>query len=389
MQERRLPPHDFKSMKTVPFIRQSEFRRTFRLRGFSLPELLVSIAILSLLMLFTFQMMEQTQRTWLLAKENTSSYKEARSAFEVITRRLSQATLNTYWGYDDITNPKNYEKKSELHFLVVNAKEVLGDGSDGSRPGHAVFFNAPLGFTAESTSTGRPVYSNMEMLLNSWGYFVEFSTDKNDRPSFLNKDTTIKERLRYRLMEFRQPSENLSIYSEPMEELKSKTGLYRWFLKGDTGVNSTVNRQETLEPKAVRTVRPVSENIIALILSPRLPEFDKNEPDFIAPNYIYDSREFQWGAKDDRTRLSHHQLPPLIQVTMVAVDEIDMARWLTINGSREPDFVADGLFKAQRSLEQDLETLRDELDSEKVRHRVFTTTIRMRESKWTDQDDEN
>jgi uncharacterized protein (TIGR02599 family) len=383
--------HDHHRMNTstlINRIRTRNLARNFaRACGFSLPELLVSIAILSLLMLFTFQMMEQTQRTWLVAKENTTSYKEARAAFEVMTRRLSQATLNTYWGYDNPEKPKEYEKKSELHFLVTNAKEALGEGPDGSRPGHAVFFNAPLGFTAESTANGTPLYSNMEMLLNSWGYFVEFSSDENDRPSFLNKKNTIKKRLRYRLMEFRQPSENLSIYSEPLSELKSKTALYRWFSRGDTGVNASVNRSSSLGANDVRTVRPVAENIIVLVLAPRLPEFDRNDPDFIAPNYIYDTREFQWGKEEERTVLSKHQLPPLMQVTMVAVDELDMARWLTTNGQREPDFVSDSLFKSQRSLEQDLETLRKDMDNQKVRHRVFTTTIRMRESKWTEPQD--
>ncbi|MGK0188463.1 MAG: hypothetical protein ACI9R3_004274 [Verrucomicrobiales bacterium] len=374
-------------MKTFPFLGRSRAQYRSRSGGFSLPELLVSIAILSLLMVFTFQMLEQTQRTWLVAKENTSSYKEARAAFEVMTRRLSQATLNTYWGYDDPQDPDEYIKESELHFLVVNAKEVLGEGPEGSRPGHAVFFNAPLGFTAATTATGRPLYSNMDMLLNSWGFFVEFSSDENDRPSFLNRDNKIKKRMRYRLMEFRQPSESLSIYSENLKDLKSKNGLYEWFIRGETGVNASVNRKETLGPKEVRTVRAVAENIIVLVLSPRLPEYDKNDPDFIAPNFMYDSREFQWARKDDRTKLTAHQLPPLIQVTMVAVEETDMARWLAANANSDPEFVAEGLFKSQKALEQDLETLRDDLDAEKVRHRIFTTTIRMRESKWTEEEE--
>ena len=232
-------------------------------------------------------MMEQTQRTWLVAKETTTSYKEARTAFEVITRRLSQATLNTYWGYDRPENPRSYELQSELHFIIGNSKEILGEGPDGGRPGHCVFFNAPLGFTAESTATGRPVYSNMEMLLNSWGYFVEWGSDERDRPSFLNRDNTIKKRFRYRLMEFRQPSESLSIYSERLneQEKQSKNALREWFTRGETGVNASVNRRATLGPKDVRTVRPVAENIIALVLAPRLPEYDRNDPDYIAPQY--------------------------------------------------------------------------------------------------------
>ena len=105
---------------------------------------------------------------------------------------------------------------------------------------------------------------------------------------------------------------------------------------------------------------------------------------------MYDTREWQWGQdSEDRVVRTKHQLPPLIQVTMIAVDETDMARWLVMNGNREPDFVSDSLFKSQRSLEQDLDTLRDDLNRERVRYRVFTTTVRMRESKWTETDEDD
>jgi len=360
-----------------------------RSSGFSLPELLVSIAILSLLMVFTFQMMEQTQSTWSLARENTTAFKEARTAFEVITRRLSQATLNTYWNYDDPARPKEYKRDSELHFVVVDSEEVLGRGPEGSRPTHGVFFQAPLGFTAETKANGAPVYTNMETLVNAWGYFIEFSTDRHDRPNFLNRDDAIKERKRYRLMEFRQPSESLSIYSERLKDLKSKDALYRWFVKGNSGVNAAVNRKESLGPKDVRTVRPVAENIVALIIAPRLPEYDRNDPDFIAPSFVYDTRQTQWGASenDPRVKPTIHQLPPLLQVTMVAVDEADMALWLNANGKSEPSFIPDGLFKSQRSLEEDLKSLKKSLLQEDVGFRIFTTTIRMRESKWAENFD--
>ncbi len=62
----------------------------------------------------------KTQKTWSRANGMVTSFKRMREmAFEALNRNVSQATLNTYLGYDKGPNsnvPKSFERKSELHF---------------------------------------------------------------------------------------------------------------------------------------------------------------------------------------------------------------------------------------------------------------------------------
>ncbi|MFN5961522.1 MAG: prepilin-type N-terminal cleavage/methylation domain-containing protein [Verrucomicrobiota bacterium] len=70
-----------------------------RSRGFSLMELMVSTAVLSLLLVMVFQMLNGMQLSWKRTKQVVGEFKEARQAFEDITRRVGQATLNAYMSY--------------------------------------------------------------------------------------------------------------------------------------------------------------------------------------------------------------------------------------------------------------------------------------------------
>ncbi|HSJ03744.1 MAG TPA: prepilin-type N-terminal cleavage/methylation domain-containing protein, partial [Verrucomicrobium sp.] len=58
--------------------------------GFTLIELLVSMTVVALLMGMLLQTVFQTQNIWTQARVRVEEYREARTAFEVITRRLSQ-----------------------------------------------------------------------------------------------------------------------------------------------------------------------------------------------------------------------------------------------------------------------------------------------------------
>lgn len=63
--------------------------------GFSLLELMVSMAVLSLVMLVLLSITGTTQSIWKQTSQRIDSFQVARSGFESMTRRLSQATLNT------------------------------------------------------------------------------------------------------------------------------------------------------------------------------------------------------------------------------------------------------------------------------------------------------
>jgi len=372
--------------------------------AFSLIELMVSVAVLSLLMVLVFQMLDETQKTWSRAKGMVTSFKDARDGFEAMNRNVSQATLNTYIGYDTFGSassvPKKFARKSELHFVAGPASELLEKKEGRTRLTHALFFQAPLGYqtfeTRASQGTRKDPYGELDSLLNGWGYYVEYSSDKVDRPQFLSTlSPPVEERSRFRLMEFRQPAEATTIYQYKLEDNRPTQNekIWEWFRSRKFGVEHPANTDPVGASGEIRTTRALADNIIALIISPRLAENDisageGNSTDFrfreatdIAPDYIYDSRRFH-SKTDDRATYSRHQVPPVLRVTMVAIDEVDAYRYAAQNpGNDVPKYapVEEEWFSDVKEYGKDMEKLTDSLNKVGIRHRVFTSNIRMRE----------
>ncbi len=67
--------------------------------------MMVSVVILLLLMLLFAGMVDQTGKVWSYTTEEIGEFRSARNGFEALTRRLSQAALNTYWDYDHPPTP--------------------------------------------------------------------------------------------------------------------------------------------------------------------------------------------------------------------------------------------------------------------------------------------
>ena len=170
--------------------------------GFTILELLVSIAVVSVLLVVLASVSGHVQKVYRSSMGKAEQFREARTAFEAITSRLAQAALNTYWDYDNPNNPTRYMRQSELRFQSGNAPALLGNTYP---PSHAIFFQAPLGLTTNSTA-----YGGLDNLLNTWGYFIEFGDDSNIRPGFLDTSGVAK-RPRFRLMELSLPTENLAL----------------------------------------------------------------------------------------------------------------------------------------------------------------------------------
>ncbi|MFN0129047.1 MAG: Verru_Chthon cassette protein C [Verrucomicrobiales bacterium] len=372
--------------------------------AFSLIELMVSVAVLSLLMVLVFQMLDETQKTWSRAKGMVSSFKDARDGFEAMNRNVSQATLNTYIGYDmggtNANIPKKFARKSELHFVCGPASELLEVGEGRTRLTHAIFFQAPLGYQTfevkSRSSTRKDVYGELDSLLNGWGYFVEYSSDRVNRPPFLSSlSPPVAERFRFRLMEFRQPAEATTIYQYKLEDVRPTQDqkVWEWFRSRKFGIEHPANNDPKGAAGEIRTVRPLADNIIALIISPRLAENDVaasednttrfrfRQPTDIAPDYLYDSRRFHTET-DDRATYSRHQVPPVLRVTMIAIDEVDAVRYAAQNpGNSIPKYapVEKEWFSEVRNYGKDLEKLSEALNAVGIRFRVFTSNIRMRE----------
>ena len=386
--------------------------KSFSARAFSLIELMVSIAVLSLLLVIVFQMLEQMQKTWKRTRQTVAEFKDARNGFEEMGRRLGQATTNSYYGYIKAKAPigssgqtalygRQIVRQSELHFvsgpssILLKANKSQGTGS---RPGHSVFFQAPFGFCFDRAkkNASRMEFEQLNNLLNAWGYFVEFNTDEMDRPRFLNAlKNAPAPRPRYRLMEFRQPTEYLQIYKLALRDLVSvnQETAYEWFSKDVFSVNSPWNYEK--EPKQselfFRTTRPIAENIIAMIILPREAETNTagKKPEDLSPDYLYDTRRWQWSTSTaPPVTKSRHVLPPILEVLFVAVDEASFATYAQIAGIKDvngdPLLVSKDLFLRAANKDKDIDELETKLRSLKLDYRVFNSSIRLRESKWED-----
>lgn len=341
-------------------------------RAFTLVELLVSVALISLLSLLLVSMTNSTASTWRYTSGKIEQFRGASIGFEAVTRRLSQATLNTYWDYEypggnTTKAPERYVRESKLRFIAGRTETLVGKSP--RRPGHCVFFQAPLGLVGDlkaedqESQKAEREYGGLDNLLNTWGYYLEFGKDK--RPVFLdNIQNPPPTRYRYRLMELAHPSNLLSVYSKTHKT--DYKGL-DWFTEP---MNST--------PTA--PVHALSENVVAMVMWPRLTKRDETEINAVlTEDFSYDSTKSNANLKIN----SKNQLPPVVQVTLVAIDEVSASR--LEKGSAPPKFDAliDTLFTQVKNYDADLSALETALVNERVNYRIFTSAVSLRSAKWS------
>lgn len=347
-------------------------------RGFSLVELMVATAVLAVVAGVLLTATNQASRLFQRTSGKIEQFGEARRAFESVSRRLADATLNTYWDYSYTTVgtnkvPSAYVRQSELRFRSGSMERLI-PGSAVHRPTHGVFFQAPLGFVED-----RQRLDSLDQTLNTWGFFVEIATDEEFQPLPLRGITPVRKRSR--LLELQEPTERLSIYTANAALPAA------WFADSIAAAD--------------RPVHVLAENIVALIVLPRLSRPDEiargNRPT-LCPAYEYDS-----------TRTSNHtppqnppdgeinpknQLPPTVQIVMVAIDEISGAK-LAKEHPEDKDLGVqiDDLFQKSALLEDDpdsttpgdgdLRKLEDRLLEKKLTWRVFSTNVAIRGAKWS------
>ena len=413
--------------------------------GFTLIELLLSTAVIAGLMYFLITTIDQTQKVWVRSTEKITEFQSARSAFESMTRRLSQSTLNAYWRAheNDITTAAaafKFRRQSELQFISGPTQRFFGASPkvpnltqplDKGYPTHAVFFQAPIGYTEEITTVGTAklqTYRSLDSLLATCGYFIEFGLE-TDRPPFIDKATPAPpDRYRYRLMEMTIPSEHLTIFQRfkvggAADDLGSidprvfdeNIAYYAGMVDTNRKPNTSWVRPLWMKEAFLRTTTTPyrfpyahvrAENIIALIILPKLAEKDRlaagSKTSYdptqleLAPQYEFDSWRILSGGTVTDTSVTPSRsldntardnlLPPIVQVTMVAVDEKAMARFGP-TASKMPMWT-DDLFKTAKTVSDytaDMQTLEQRLidDPYKPNYRIFTADIVLRGSKWS------
>jgi len=313
-------------------------------RGFTLLELLVSMALVAIVAGLSFSIMTAITSAWKAHKARIGAFGDARVVFESLTNRLSQATLNTYWDYDNRGAPTRYLRKSELHFIQGRASSLISTIPDVV--GNSVFFCAPLGINENEAY--RPLFK----MLSACGFYVRFGKDEN-RPPFV--DGRIANRYRFRLCQFLEPGERLRVYEAGLQGNWYSTDLTDWSF-------------------------PMAENIIGLILRVRYPDGSGN-----AETYDYDSRA---GIGSNSPPVTMHQLPPVISVTLVAIDEDSARRLAEKYGDTMPPILpaADAFISADR-YEDDLSNWEEALKKFplKIDYRILTADVYLRGAKWSSQ----
>ncbi len=310
-------------------------------KAFTILELLVATAVLSLIMVVMLSLITQTSSVWRSSSARIEAFQSARRGFETLTRSLEQATLNTYWDYDNPNDPKAYRRKSELHFLVADAGTDGLPGTPGT--GQAIFFQAPANRT---TSTN---YDGLTGLINACGFFVQYGSDSTWLPAHVG---TGQARERFRLMQWMQATESLAVYENATS--------HAW-----------------VSPAAADVV-PVADNVIALIIWPK-EEGSPASP--VLNSYSYDSRLNATNAPQPATA---NQLPPLVKVALVAIDETSAAR---LGSDLQTTITActAGLFTdpPAEHFSTDLQKLEENLAKNSITYRSFVTSVPLREAKWS------
>ncbi|XHR28391.1 MAG: Verru_Chthon cassette protein C [Chthoniobacteraceae bacterium] len=351
--------------------------------GFTLIEMLVSLGLIGMLLVILMSMINQVSSVWGMTSGKIEQFQEVREAFEAITRRLSTATLNTYWDYDNPSTPSAYVRQSELRFLsgpLNGANAIAGNAPEGkSWQTHGVFFQAPLG----NSEPGQSQLSGLYSLLNTRGYFVEYGDlTRPDIPGI----TIVKSQYRFRLCELVQPTSDLNIYHYTSGLDNTGTAAKSLAYTGNDWFTPALNLSGTTRP-----VHILATNVIAMVLLPHLSQEDDSTGTLLAPQYIYDSSKTGAAASLSGSAAakanSKNQLPPMILFTMVVIDEKSANR-LDHGTTTPPDIGVDmtTIFQQASSYSADLATLENALQAHHIQYRIFTSNIRIKGAKWSTEE---
>ena len=291
--------------------------------AFTLVELMVATGVVVLLAAVLFALISHFTENVRTTRSTADELETAQRAFETLTRRVGQATLNSYWeSYVVSGSIRRYERISELRFacgpMQAGASPLADLRAKQERmfPGHGICFQATTGQTG---ITRDPALTGLENLLNTWGYFVEAGRDELQAPAILPPQVAGRP-IAPRLMELREPTQQLCLYRYTNGVANKYYAGFEWF-------------RAPLADRAL--VRTVAENIAALIILPKLTaqETERLQPGatgeerdaFLAPHLFYHSATVP-PPNTEPARNMRHRLPATVEITMVALNAATVAR---------------------------------------------------------------
>lgn len=339
---------------------------SFSRRAFTLIEMLAAMAVLIVLLGIIVGVTNSVSTTVRRASAGIDALANARTGFDLINRTLSQATLNTYWEYDNPLEPNQYLRQSDLQFLIRQNTQDPGYGQE-------VFFAAPETYSSDAS------LRSTRGLLNGCSLFVHFGGSQSFRPSGISSD-----KFRYRLMIGLQPTEQLQIFNKPARAAGQSESSYRATVQSYWNALGWIAPLQNGPAAVGAAVTPVADNVIALIAWPRLPSSE--DPAGLSlitqDSFAYNS---QADALSVPQKITANQLPPVIEITMIAISEASASRLDDKTGT-PPAVIQDALngrFEKVSKYSDDLKAVSEALSAAHVDFQIFSTSVPLRESKWS------
>ncbi len=349
---------------------QARFKN-FDIQAFTLIEVLLSMVILASIMLIVTQVIGAAQRSWKAASSRVSQFREARTAFDAVSRGIRQATMPTYRDWDYTGNgqfypnqfidvPRYIRSYADVGFVAGRAADLVEGGSGDRYPGHGVLFIAPMG------KTSRPELQRLPSLLNVRGYFVKFGTDAEYLP--ISLASRLQPKSRYRLYEYRPPAEQPADHGQSTDSLATEV----WAKVSNKGNNLV----------------PIAENIVTLVFGFSFAADSNTQAPDLASSptassgklpFVSHYNSFDAGKPIDGVP----QLPHSVQIIMVALDEESATRLAQQNGSSPPSVLtrAGSAFRDPASYDRDIKTLTKAMQELRLNYRVFSSIISVPGSK--------
>ncbi len=134
---------------------------------------------------------------------------------------------------------------------------------------------------------------------------------------------------------------------------------------------------------STNTAIPIADNIIALIVRAQDPASD---PPDISDTYSYDTYDPANSSPGptNTQKATSQQLPPVLQITMVAIEEASAQRME--QGSSEPNQIKTALagkFSDPAQYDSDMKDLEQSLIDAGIRYQIYSGAVPLLEAKWT------
>jgi len=398
----------------------------------------------------TLRLAQATLSTYLEC--TPSNLKAAQLSVGQTTQRTEGPLIGNFTG----GNYNAFARFSELRFICSSIDQLLIGSTPADptlvRTSHGIFFQAPLGFSENDDAAFRDSQLNTWGYFIEYS-----SEDQTSFPRPLAlRSPGSKPRYRYRLMELMEPSERLSIYqytsgwlrwpgdtnlfdygvtnadayytnpplpgltlpdsvrssmnvAMPPSSYPSTSPLYN--CNGKEWFQKTLEKRNGSNPSTPSNYKVIAENIIAMIIQPQLSQVDEDAlktagtipsstptGTALAPQYSYDTTADSINATTGTAAYKKavntlNQLPPVVKVTMVAIDEKSAARLQATSAdpSQPPTIIQDQLnslfdVSTTNSAEQfdaDMKKLEDVLIANKINYRIITSSINIGSAKWS------